>query len=521
MAMTQTLFSTGGISLGSLESIMDFFSDPDSYEPDLSEVKTISDKKPIEIVKKPVVKPKLTREGLINKYSLVSNTQEVKNDSIITDDLVVNETDDFDFGDMEFDIEDIEKEEAPKLEDNTELQTKLEQQLIAEQAAELIRMQDIEKEKGMEVDDIEVDVDIDDFEDEDSDDNIEIDIDDFEDEEDDEEESSEIEFDIDIDDEDDKDDKSVQKQVQPAQKQVQQSTKQKSYEDEFDIELDDFEIDDIDIDDEDDKPVQKTSSKEEFNGIEFDIDIDDEDEDSDTEEISVQSIKPPVKHKETESIQDKINNKASEKAINDKKENKNNLEIDFDIDIDDDDEDTDIDIDIDIDIDDLDESVKEEVKKPNQVKQEKVEQKATQTDINMQLLEELNRLREENSKLRQNQVNNSKNNDNTRQQQAKSQVKSQAKPQNKASQSFIDTFDVDKIKAKQNQEVEGSEYDKYTVMNINALYKTVHQYMIEKGVRQKPIDIKDLNDKFGPLNIKKLIVKQYLIKTKKGVTVGL
>ena len=53
------------------------------------------------------------------------------------------------------------------------------------------------------------------------------------------------------------------------------------------------------------------------------------------------------------------------------------------------------------------------------------------------------------------------------------------------------------------------------------LRNVVMAFMVKKGVKHKPVDINELNLEFGADNIKKLIVKQYLIKTKKGVTVGL
>lgn len=71
-----------------------------------------------------------------------------------------------------------------------------------------------------------------------------------------------------------------------------------------------------------------------------------------------------------------------------------------------------------------------------------------------------------------------------------------------------------------NKKIE-SKFDKYSEMTIDALYESVKIFMINNGVKNRVIEISELNEEFGVDNIKNLIKKQYLIKTKKGVTVGL
>ena len=57
-------------------------------------------------------------------------------------------------------------------------------------------------------------------------------------------------------------------------------------------------------------------------------------------------------------------------------------------------------------------------------------------------------------------------------------------------------------------------------MTTEQLYKYVRQFMIKLGVDKRPVDLSALNTEFGEKNIKKLIIKSYLIKIGKGVTIG-
>ena len=63
-------------------------------------------------------------------------------------------------------------------------------------------------------------------------------------------------------------------------------------------------------------------------------------------------------------------------------------------------------------------------------------------------------------------------------------------------------------------------YDMYTVMKDDILYKEVRDYLRELNVSSKVVDISLLNKKFGDGNIKRLVKKSYLIKFGKGVTTG-
>lgn len=64
-------------------------------------------------------------------------------------------------------------------------------------------------------------------------------------------------------------------------------------------------------------------------------------------------------------------------------------------------------------------------------------------------------------------------------------------------------------------------YSQYSLMSVDVLYNEVKSYMIKMGVRTRAVELTALNNKFGELNIRKLIQKSYLIKIgSKGVTVG-
>ena len=87
-----------------------------------------------------------------------------------------------------------------------------------------------------------------------------------------------------------------------------------------------------------------------------------------------------------------------------------------------------------------------------------------------------------------------------------------------------DTDDIDKLldshrKTKSNTNTD--KYERYNLMSIEALYSEVKVYMIKMGVKTRAVELTALNEKFGELNIRKLIQKSYLIKIgSKGVTVG-
>lgn len=103
MNFSSSLMSGMGISLGGLELATDYlFANPDIYEPDLTEIKsTLSNKDTRAIKNIKTVKPKTTKESIINKFSLVHTKSKEILDEIIENSFV---TEDMDF-DAEFDTD--------------------------------------------------------------------------------------------------------------------------------------------------------------------------------------------------------------------------------------------------------------------------------------------------------------------------------------------------------------------------------------------------------------------------------
>lgn len=98
------------------------------------------------------------------------------------------------------------------------------------------------------------------------------------------------------------------------------------------------------------------------------------------------------------------------------------------------------------------------------------------------------------------------------------------KAKQKASQIQTSTQNkgIDKLKSSiTNQEIKpAAQYEKYSQLDIDALYAEVRKFLKKHNVEKKIVDIKILEDEFGKPNIKKLILKSYLISIGKGVTVG-
>jgi len=61
---------------------------------------------------------------------------------------------------------------------------------------------------------------------------------------------------------------------------------------------------------------------------------------------------------------------------------------------------------------------------------------------------------------------------------------------------------------------------RYDETNIDVLYSEVKKFLKAAGVEKTIVDRKLLDDKFGERNVKKLILKSYLIAIGRGVTIG-
>lgn len=410
------ILANPGMSLGNMELAIDYMSNSDEYEPELSDIKQlIHNKKPVHNEKKLVVKPKVTKEWLINKYSLVANKPVTTKDNILDNSVIVREDIDFDFS----------------FEEETTISTK------NTDSESLVNTDNNDQTIKINTNDSI---------------NLEIDLND------------DIEDDLDIDIEDNI-----------------------GIEDDLDIE------DNLDIDIEDELDID----------IEDDLDIEDD-------------------------IEDYI---ESENNINNDIDNI--VDIDTELDIEDD---LDIDIDAELDIDDNEDLFRGDTEKLESTNSKIINTNSIDNDIgstncshtkkdnNIQIIKDTTLENEKIADLerqlqeqkRQNellkQINDLKKKNNELLVKQNEEVPNKTKDNNN---SKVDNINI----IIENNSV-GNKYDKYTSMNIEALYENVKSFMIIKGVKHNVIDIQLLNEEFGTENIRKLVNKQYLIKTKKGVTIG-
>lgn len=470
--MALGVLTNTGISLGNLDIALDYLSNPSEFEAELAEVKTTiynKEERQYTTPKKDIVKPKLTEQALLNMFSIIHNKQEVESDESLDTDITMKDSSDFDvdFDDMDFDF-DFDEETTVK-EEIKAVETKLESVEIksdTEVNSDITKHIDLNILKLVEHSDEIID-------------------------EDDSEED-----DLFIDDED-----------------------------EQDLFTDDSEEDDLFIDDEDEEQDL------------FSDDIDslfEDDEDDEQEQVK----QPVVKQVEqTKTMVEQVKKVESKVKVEESREDEDLFIGEEDDDLLMDDEDDlfadDEDLDELFNLEEDNEQVIKKVEQPKVVEQPKAkvedikkkEVVESQQKVKSAAEVELELLRKQLAE-KDKQISKLINND----KQAIQTTQDTVKAVSQIAKAAIKTDDntnklvnkaVVKRKATEVKEVEGSPYDKYTVMNIDALYKVVKEFMIVKGVRKGPLDIQMLNDKFGVDNIKKLTTKHYLIKTKKGVTVGI
>ena len=266
--------------------------------------------------------------------------------------------------------------------------------------------------------------------------------------------------------------------------------------DDFEIEDSDFEIEDNDFEVEDDEIEPDDSN--DFEIEDEDIEIEDEDTFSDDELQIIDNFENDF----TPSTINSTNNS------NNKSYEEDEIDLDFEDDTEDetiDEEDKAIDEEIDsINLDDIDTDEDTESEKkitlnnntnnnPNNEELKQMQQRFTEMEKQLQELK---------SGVTKEQASNIKDN------------------VNKVS----DTDNIDKLldshkKTKSSTNID--KYERYNLMSIEALYNEVKAYMIKMGVKARAVELVALNEKFGELNIRKLIQKSYLIKIgSKGVTVG-
>ena len=522
--MALGILTNTGISLGNIDIALDYLSDPSEFEPELAEVKSTiykkEDKKHV-IAKKNIVKPKLTEQALLNMFSIVPNKKDSQSDINIDTDITMKDSSDFDvdFDDMDFDFDT----------DDEQLNSDITSNSIEYKSNQVTNDNNKEVSKPVESKDImsHIDMNILQLVESDVDDLDDTDIEDMEDAEEDNDEQDLFSDDIDDMFEDDEDEDTVESEEISKNNVIANNKQVEKEQDLFSDDIDDmFE----DEDDEDEESEQDLFSE----------DIDDMFEDDEDEEepapikqetVKVEAKPAPIKL-DTEEDDDLFLDDEDDLFIED--DDSDDLFADTDDDMfdfgDEDEEQTPVN-------QNLDKKQLANVNKPIEVdskqvvkKEQPKEVEKPQQQIKSAAEIELELLRKQLAE-KDKQINQLIQNDKQAIKSTESVVKATAKTLNKAANTVAKAEDnIDKLlnqsenrrtKTGVTKEVQGSPYDKYTVMTIDALYKVVKDYMIIKGVRKGPLDVQMLNDKFGVDNIKKLTTKHYLIKTKKGVTVGL
>lgn len=573
MNFSSSLMSGMNLSLGGLEIATDFlYGNSDLYEPDLTEIKhTISNKPIRDIIKtnKKLVKPKLSREAIINKFSLVKEEKDktkIGDDTIISgetsEELITDYEDDFDFS-----FDDIEPQKAENDEAIINQQDSTEETEDILMATEDSSNEDLmlsafslmQSLKGAsigslnEADDAEDDFDIaideddlyaDEFEEEPEEtdeDTVEYEddgsIDIFDDTEESESLTTENERDtmgnienpIIVD--NDTDEELL------AASRLDNSDDEDEEEDEFDIADDEFDLednedDDIEIEDEDSfdiDDIEDTEEEDEFDIGDDEINVDNEDEINVLDEDDID-----IEEDEDDNIN--IDDIDSLDIEEDDEENEldsiDNIQIDDEdiIDLDDDDEEPVVKP-----VENIAKPVKTQVEVQKQVSNSNnIKQKSTEDNEKEKLRKELAYYKNiiKNEKVKQ-----TADKDTIEQLQKrlasleKSMLKiSEGKTNKSASGLKKDSLNNNNkdIVRKQKAPMKTSEpevevedpYAKYNCMAVDSLFNVVKKFMVEHGVNNKLIDVSLLNNKFGSENVKRLIKKSYIISIGKGVTIG-
>lgn len=475
MNFSSSIMSGIGISLGGLEIATDFlFANTDFYEPDLTEVKsTISHKNPSEI--KPSIKavrPKVTKESIINKFSLIPESASFDSDEVIdSTETTIYEDNDFDFsfdsidkdtdknGNSSTTTKEATKTEAELEEDEALLQSSLILSRLSGEGQDM-EMEELQLDDELTLDDIDELEEDSEFDIEEDGDTEELDIEDLEFDED--SKTDEIDIDnLDFGDED----------------------TEESNNDELDIETDETENED-DIEIKDDIEIEDEDSGElEIDNNEIEIEDDEEEgftlEDLDAEQETTQTTvaTSQIENKQTLSKEQPAQ-KASEVVV---EQPKNNVQA----------------------------SSISEVKSEPIIKEEQdssethknIDNDETQDRIS-RLEQELRLLKEQQSAKNTSDLSDNKNiNINVK-------VKHEGDTEKE-----VEVVEVPVRRT-------SNPYERYAELPVEKLYAIVKNYMLKSGVKTQVVSLAKLNEKFGEANIKKLIQKGYLIKFKKGVTAG-
>ena len=490
---SKNLTSSMGISLGGLEVVTDFlFTNPEFYESDIADVKSTMYGQPVakQHYEKPV-RPKKTKEAIMNKFSIIQRKPVIQSDEIFESPIIASEDTSFDdsFDDME--ITSNNKNNNDNNNDNYNDTEILEANALLQKLSNIQNSGDMSAiSSALDIDDEDDDLNI---VDEDSDEDIDnIDDDDI----------NIVDDDDDLNIVDDEDDFNV-------------------IDDDDDFNIVDEDSEDEDSEDEDSE--DEDSEDDDLNIVDDDDDLNIVDEDSEDDDLNI--VDGDSEDEEAYSLNDD--------------DNLNIVDDDDDINIVDDDDEYDTDADEEtFDLDDLNiEEPSNSKKDTNAVSTEKLNEKEEavlsdyENNFNLNTKQETKDSKKdsENDELKlmkkrfaelEKQLHELQN------EKASNNTSNLVENNNKD----LKTDSIDSIIEKAKHRKAGSDtkndasediHLKYTCMSVESLYKEVKDYMNELGVRQKVIDVSTLNDKFGEKNIRKLIQKSYLIKIgSKGVTTG-
>lgn len=472
-----------GISLGGLELATDYlFANTDLYEPELTEIKsTISNKPAVQNIKviKPV-KPKLTRENIIERFSIQHTKPVATSDEVldISDEIVVAPVS----FDESLDIFNETTDESKETQNNSEesaaldLYSRLQENnsmTFEDNENSLIEddLDEVDETENADEDDLDsmldyVDLDGEDDPDQDLDamlDGVDFGDDEFGFESEEEEPVTKATI------PDIATPKPIDPIVKPEVKQPETIVVESTSDDADDALYSELESE-FEEDGDEEEDEQDIDSM--LDGVDFgDIGLEDEDLDTEDEEPVIEQPKPkpkPVENKVQPVVQNvqakqevvKENKSISDavKAMRSAPQNKENSNAETEI-----------------------QKLKEQIASMNKEIQGLHESKASQKT----------------SELRE--VNNKK-------------VAGKAVEASVPRQKPVTKTDTTK-------NIQGM-YRRYSTMTTDELYKLVKNYMITNGVSKKPIELSNLYLKFGEANIKGLIQKSYLIKVQKGVTIG-
>lgn len=478
-----------GISLGGLEVVTDFlFTNPEFYESDIADVKSTMYGQPVakQHYEKPV-RPKKTKEAIMNKFSIIQRKPVIQSDEIFESPIIASEDTSFDdsFDDMEItsnnknNNDNNNDNDTEILEANALLQKLSNIQNSGDMSAISSALDiDYEDDDDLNIVDEDSDEDIDNIDDDDI--NIVDDDDDFNIIDDDSDEDIDDDDDFNIVDEDNEDD-DLNIVDDDDDLNIVDEDDDLNIVDE-DSEDDDFNIVDDDIDDEetyglnDDDDLNIVDDDDDINIVDDDdeeYDTDDDEETFDLDDLDIEEpSKPSNSKKDTNAVStEKLNEK--EEAVLSDYENNFNLNT----------------------------------------KQETSDSKKDSENDELKLMKK--RFAELEKQLHELQNEKASNNTSNLVENNNKDLKTDS------IDSIIEKAKHRKAESDTKNDASEDIHLKYTCMSVESLYKEVKDYMNELGVRQKVIDVSTLNDKFGEKNIRKLIQKSYLIKIgSKGVTTG-